>query len=173
MAVKPKIIYPKNKELFKELIPFAKKIISICEYNKIPAVVYGSFAHFYHTKDQNMKVNDLDILIPKKAFKKISKLLEKNKLKFKYYPKWGTLFIKIGKLKVELDELWPGYKILKESSMAKSAKKINFYGTKIRLITLEQLEEIYPGAYKRSTEDKAKILKKIKHLEKFLGRKLK
>jgi len=31
---------------------------------------------------------------------------------------------------------------------------------------------MYPVAYKRSRDDKARIKKKIKHLEKFLGRKL-
>jgi hypothetical protein len=38
---------------------------------------------------------------------------------------------------------------------------------------LEDIEEMYPIAYNRSRDDKPKILKKIKHLEKFLGRKLK
>ena len=62
--------HPKNKQHFKELIPFAKQIINICKNNKITPVIYGSFAHFYHTKDKNMKVNDIDILIQKKDFPK-------------------------------------------------------------------------------------------------------
>lgn len=165
-------IFPKNKEYFKELVSFAKKIISICEKNKIPTVIYGSFAHFYYTQDENMKVNDIDIIIPKKDFSKAIKLLEQNKIKFKYYPKWVTIVIKKEKLKVELDWVGLGYKRMKEDSLLKKVKKIDFYGTKVRMITLKQLEEIYPLAYKRSKEDKAKILEKIKHLEKFLGRKL-
>ena len=63
-------ISPKNKEHFKELIPFAKEIIKICKDNKIKTVIYGSFAHFYHTKDKNMKVNDIDILIQKRILRK-------------------------------------------------------------------------------------------------------
>ena len=52
-------IYPKNRELFQELIPFAKEILLICEKNGIPTVIYGSFSHFYHTRDEEMKVNDV------------------------------------------------------------------------------------------------------------------
>jgi len=62
---------PKNKEYFKKLIPFAKEIISICKENKIDPIIYGSFAHFYHTKDKTMNVNDIDIIVPKKDLKKI------------------------------------------------------------------------------------------------------
>ncbi len=53
-------ITPKNKQLFKKLIPFAQKIIKLLQKNKIPLVIYGSFAHFYHTKDKNMKINDME-----------------------------------------------------------------------------------------------------------------
>ena len=46
-------IYPKNKEHFKKLIPFAQKIIKLCKDNRVEPIIYGSFAHFYHTKDGN------------------------------------------------------------------------------------------------------------------------
>jgi hypothetical protein len=166
-------IYPKNKEDFKKLIPFAKEIILIFQKNKITPVIYGSFAHFNYTKDRNMKVNDLDLLIQKKKFRKVLKILEKNKIKFKYYPKWKTLIIKKGKLKIELDEVGKGYRLLTKENLIKSTKKIDFYGLKVKMITLKQLEEMYPVAYNRSKDDKARIKKKIKHLEKFLGRELK
>ena len=170
---------PKNKEYFKKLILFAKRIIIICKENKIQPVIYGSFSHFYHTKDKNMKVNDIDIIIPKKKFSKAVELLKKNKIKFKHYIAYsdndmGTIIIKKGKLKVELDEVGTGYKNLSEKSLSKNIfKKIDFYGIKVKMITLRQLENIYIVAYSRTREDKVKIRKKIKHLEKFLGRKLK
>lgn len=170
--MKPKI-YPANKAHFKKLIPFTKKILSVCKEAGINPVIYGSFAHFYHTRDEKMKVNDIDILIPKRDFPRLVKGLEKNKIKFKYYPAPG-LIIKKGKLKVEVDEVGTGYKTLTEKSLSKNIfDKADFYEVKVRLITLKQLEEIYLIAYNRSREDKVKILKKIKHLERFLGRKLK
>jgi len=167
-------IYPKNKQHFKKLISFAKKILLICKENKISTIVYGSFSHFYRTKDSGMKVNDIDILIKKKDFKKIIGLLEKEKIKFKYYPEWPTCIIKKGKLKVEVDGVGEGYKTIKEKTlfMKKRHDSVDFYGVKVRLLKLRDLIEMYPIAYKRSKDDKARILKKIKHLEKFLGRKL-
>lgn len=172
--MKHQTFYPKNKAYFKKLIPFAKKIISVCEESGINPVIYGSFAHFYHTKDENMKVNDIDILIKEKDFPKIIKLLKKEKIKFKYYPKWPTLIIKKGKLKVEVDGVGTGYKTIKEKNLFKKQghDKIDFYGIKTGLLKLRDLEEMYPIAYNRSKDDKLKLLKKIKHLEKFLGRKL-
>jgi len=167
-------IYPKNKGFFKRLIPFAKRIIQICKKDKINPIIYGSFSHFYHTKDENMKVNDIDIIIPKKSFPRVISLLRENKIKFKYYSQWDTIVIKDGKLKVEIDGVGTGYKTLKEASLSKNIfNKIDFYGVKIRMITLKQLEDVYVVAYNRSKDDKAKILKKIKSLERFLGRKLK
>lgn len=167
-------IYPKNKEYFKKLIPFAKKIILICKRNKINLVIYGSFAHFYHTRDENMKVKDIDIIITRKGLLKLSKLLKKNKINFiRCSSQNYSMIVKKGKLKLELDEVGAGYKTISEQNLNKNIfDKVDFYGIVARIITLKQLEEIYLVAYNRSKEDKAKILKKIKHLEKFLGRKL-
>jgi hypothetical protein len=165
-------IYPSNKEHFKKLIPFAKKIILICQKNNIIPVIYGSFAHFYYTKDENMKVNDIDLMINMKNFPKLAQLLKKNKIKHKEFPKHDSITVKSGKLKIEIDSIGLGYKTLNEKSLLKTANKIDFYGIKTRMITFNQLQEIYPVAYNRSRDDKAKILKKIKHLEKFLGREI-
>ncbi len=167
-------ISPKNKEYFKKLIPFAQKIIAICKENKSEPIIYGSFSHFFHTKDKNMKVNDIDIILPKKAFKKILNSLKKNNINFKYYPEWQTIIIKKGKLRVEIDGVGSGYKSISEQSLSKNIfKKIDFYGTEVKIITLKQLEEIYSVAYSRSKEDKTKIMEKIKQLEKYLDRKIK
>ena len=102
-----KQIYPKNSTYFKRLIPFAQKILKLIEDVGIPTIVYGSFAHFYHTKDKNMNVNDIDIMVPdhKKNLPKVSNLLKKVKIKHNYYPQWETLVIKKGDLKVEVDSL--------------------------------------------------------------------
>jgi len=172
--MKIKKIFPKNKEHFKELVPFAQKIIKICRDNKIPLVVYGSFAHFYYTKDKNMRVKDIDILIPRKGLKKLVKLLKRNKINFaRCSLEDYSIIIKKGKLRVELDDVGTRYKTINEKSLSKNIfKKVDFYGTPIRMITLKQLEEIYLIAYTRWKRDKARILKKIRHLEKFLRRKL-
>ena len=170
-----KPIYPKNKEHFLKLVPYAKRILSLLEKNKIPNVIYGSFAHFYHTRDKNMKVNDIDIMIKNKDFPKVIKIIEKEKITFKYHPGWQTCVIKKGKLKVEVDSVSLGYKKIKEKTLFKKSghDKVDFYGLKVSLLSLRDLEEMYPVAYNRSRDDKARILKKIKHFERFFGRKLK
>jgi len=173
-----KPIYPFNKQLFKKLIPFAQKIISICQKNKITPVIYGSFAHFYYTKDKSMKVNDIDIIVRKKDFPKMVKLLGDNKIKFRYIKEYhdngmSTIIIKKGKLRVELDEVGEDYKTLNKKNIIKKTKNIDFYGTKVKMISLKQLEDIYQVAYKRTRDNKLKLSRRIKHLENFLGRKLK
>jgi hypothetical protein len=121
-----------------------------------------------------MKVNDIDLLIPQPGLKKLKGLLKKNKVNFVMCsPEGYSMIAKKGSVKVELDDVGTGYKTLNEEALAKDVfEKIDFYGIPAKMITLEHIKEIYPVAYNRSVEDKVKILKKIKHLEKFLGKKL-
>jgi hypothetical protein len=170
-------IYPKNKEYFKKLVPFAQRIIGICNRIGIKPVIYGSFAQFYYTNDKNMKVNDIDIIIPKKDFEKISKLLKQEGFNANYIKAYSdngmsTIIVTKGNLKVEIDQVL-GYKTLNEESLSKDIfEKIDFYGTPTRMITLPQLEDIYITAYGRTRDDKVKIRGRINHLENFLGRKI-
>jgi hypothetical protein len=141
----------------------------ICKEAGADPVIYGSFSHFYHTKDKSMEVHDIDVLIQKKNFLEITKKLKKNKIRFKYYPQWKTCVIKRGKLRVELDEFETENENLSEKS---NYEELDFYGIPTRFITLKQLEEMYIIGYGRTTDSKDKILKKIKKLERFLGRKI-
>lgn len=167
-------ILPKNKEHFKKLVPFAQEIIKICRENKIDPIIYGSFSHFVHTKDKTMNVNDIDLIIPKKDLPKIANILKRKKFKSKYYPQYNTIIIEKGKLKVEIDDIGGGRKTISDDKLSKNIfDKVDFYGVPVRIIRLNQLEEMYSYAYNNSREDKAKILEKIKRLEKSLGRKLK
>lgn len=168
-----KKLHPANKSHFKKLIPFAQKIIKVCKENKIEPIIYGSFAHFYHTRDDRMKVNDIDLLIPKKDLQKLANSLKKHKFKFKYLPKWNIIIIKNNLLRVEVDAIGFWYNDLENSPIFKNPEKINFYGINSKLISLKNLEKLYLIAYKRTNDNKEKVFAKIKHLEKFLGRKLK
>ncbi len=169
-------IYPKNKGHFERLIPFAKRIILLCKEVGAEPVVYGSFAHFYHTKDKTMNVNDIDLMIPnhKKTFPKIVSILKKNKIIFEYYPEWETMIIKKGKLRVEIDSVGLGNESFNEDNLfTREHDLANFYGLQIKIFKFEHLEKSYIKAYLRSTDNKDKILDKMNRLENFLGRKLK
>lgn len=165
--------YPKNKEYFKRLVSFSKKIISILQENKIKPVIYGSFAHFYYTKDEGMKINDIDLMVHKKDLPKTVEMLKKHKIKHKYVPEYSTIIIKQEGLKVEIDSIGRGYGKLNDKNLLTKTKKIDFYGKDVKIITLKQLEDIYGVAYNRTEDNKIKIGKRIKHLESFLGRRLK
>lgn len=161
-------IHPKNKEHFEKLIPLAQEIISLCKENKINPILYGSFSHFYYTKDKSLNVNDIDLLIPKKEFPKIIKEL-KQKIKAEIILDGGTIIVKNGDFKIELD----GSEDNELKDLQKNLIQINFYGTEIKIIGLKDLEAIYPIAFNDSTRNKGKVLEKIISLEKFLKRKIK
>lgn len=172
-----KPLYPKNKGHFIKLVDFAKEIIAYCNDNHIVPVIYGSFAHFYYTQDHTMNVNDIDIMFSKNDLKKLHVLLKKKKIKFvRCSSQDYSMILKRGNCILELDEIGEGYKYLNEQSLSRSRIKnftmIDFYGIKVPIITLKQLENIYSVAYNRSREDKAKILNKIHLLEKFIKRKI-
>ncbi len=163
---------PKNKEQFKRLVKFAKEIIQLCKDNDIPVLFYGSFIHFYYTRDKTMNVNDIDLMVIKKDFPRLMSLLKKNKIEFKFYPDWKMIIIKKGALKIEIDYVNEEYKKGNKLN-ERILEKIDFYGVSVFGLTLKQLEEMYALAYNRSMEDKDRIMDKIKRLEKFLGRRVK
>ena len=162
-----KDIYPKNKEHFEKLIPLAQKIIFLCKENKISPIIYGSFAHFYYTKDISLNVNDLDLLIPKKEFPKILNEIKK-KIKAEIILDGGTIILKRGKLIIELD----GSQDTELKKLQDNLIQIDFYGTDIKIIGLKDLENIYPLAFNESSRNKGKVLEKIISLENFLKRKI-
>lgn len=161
-------IYPKNKKYFKELIPFAKKIITICEKNKASPMIYGSFAHFYFTKDEKIKVNDIDIIIKKKYISKIAEVLKKEGIKNNYYPEHNMIIAKKGELKVEIDEIGDSYETLNDNNFLRVSRPIDFYGKQVKMITLNHLKEMYPVAFVEANKTKKKVERRIKHLERFL-----
>lgn len=161
-------IYPVNKKHFEKLIPFAKEVISLCKENKINPIIYGSFAHFYYTKDNSLNINDIDFLILKKEFPKILREIKK-KIKAEIILDGGTIIIKKGKLIIELDSSEE-----KELNLLqKNLTQIDFYGNEIKIIGLKDLENIYPIAFNESSRNKGKVLEKVISLENSLKRKIK
>ncbi len=163
---------PKNKEHFKKLVPFAQKIILLLKNAGIEPVIHGSFAHFYHTKDKNIAVNDIDLLIPKKKARTLIKLLKKEGIKFKAFPGGYSLIIKKGKLTVETDPFEDTYIDLKKKPFPKNFDKIDFYGIKVKIMRLGILENFYEVALAQSDKTRKKVERRIRSLENFFGRKL-
>jgi len=160
--------FPRNENHFKRLVPFAKEIISICENIGVYPLIYGSFAHFYYTQDDSLNVNDIDFLIPNRKFKRILNEMKK-RFKGRIILDGDTIILKKGNLIIELDSSNEKELI----SLKKNSKEIDFYGESIKIISLKDLEKVYPIAFNESYRTKGKVLEKIISLEKFLGRKIK
>lgn len=156
-------IYPQNKEKFIQLISFTKEILDICKKLDIRPVAYGSLAIFAYTKNKKISVNDIDFLIPQNNFKKIIPELIKKKIKYRYSTKWYVLQIFKGNLKIEMDsvEFW-------QKDLSNKFNDFNFNGLNIRVISLNNLINIYKKLSeisKKKSEEKRKkylMLKKIK-----------
>lgn len=168
-----KVDLPRNKEHFIKLKEFAKKVIKLCRKAGFEPVIYGSYAHFFYTRDESMNVNDIDLWIPESKYSLLIKLLNEKGIKYKYYEKWHTMSIENGKLKVEADSLDYWYKDIKRKLFPRKFNKIDFFGEPVKIITLKNMEAFYEVALKNSTKTKPKVKKRIKLLEKFLGRRLK
>lgn len=134
--------------------------------------MYGSFAHFYWTKDENLKVRDIDFYIKEKDYPILIKILNENKIYNKYNSEWHVMSVKDRKLTLEFDSIDFWYKKDKGGPIKKDFHNINFYGIKTKVLGIKGLEKLYIAALKRTKDNKVKISKKIKHLELFLGRKL-
>lgn len=158
-----KNIYPKNKRKFIRLMKFGKEIVDICKRAGINPIVYGSLAFFYYTKKKDIKVNDIDFLIPEDSFDKIIEILKKKKIKYVYSPEWHTLQIFKGDLKIELDstDFW-------QKDLPKNFKRFNFNNLEIRAVALKSLIKIYKKASEVSKDNpegnrkKYEMLKKLK-----------
>ena len=147
----------------KSLIKFGKEILNLCKKAEIKPIIYGSLAMFYYVKDKSIKVNDVDFLIKEKDFIKLVKVLDKNKIKYKYPKKWHTLIITQGKLKIEFDSIDFWQKGLKPRT-----KEVVISGLNIRIVSLKDLIKIYKRASRRTNGGPkivSKMQKKIKVLE--------
>ena len=123
--------FPSNKNKFIKLLNFFEEIVRICKGIRIEPIIYGSLAVFIYTKNNDIKVNDIDALVQEKDFGKIIKTLKERKIKFKYDKKWHTMHIFKDKHKIELDsiEYW-----LKD--LPHNFKKLNFNGISIKILNI-------------------------------------
>ncbi len=150
-------IYPRNKKQFLRLIDFGKEIVSICKKFKITPIVYGSLAYLIYKKDKNIKVNDIDFLIPGNNFKKIIYILRKKGLLYKYIPEGRSLIIYKGNLNVDLDAY---------SKKPTKLKTFNFGGLNIKILSLKTLMGIYKRASETSKDNPKENYKKYLTLKK-------
>lgn len=157
-------ILPKNKDKFIRLLEFDKEILGICDDLNISPVLNAGFAVFVYTKNKDMKVNDIDMLIPEADFPRIISVLKKRGIEYKL-KKYHVLQILKDDLKIDFDSIdyWPKmWKI----NLPQNYKVVQIGGFKVRIISLEDLKQTYKiGA--ESSDDRSEDYKlKLEALEK-------
>ena len=156
--------FPSNKEQFVRLVDFCKEIIDICNKQKVEPIIYGSLAVFVYTKNIKMNVNDIDMLIREKDFAKIIKILKERKIKYNYDEKWHVLQILKDDLKIEFDSIdfW-------QKDLPKDFQELDFYGKKLKILSLDTLKNIYKKASEVSQDNPSGNKKKFEALNKIGG----
>jgi len=188
--------YPKNEAHFLRLIRFGKEIIALCHSHGANPILYGSMAHFLHTGDKGMNVNDLDFLVPSSKLPGIFRALRRKGAKEFYwkvgsthtpdlmraarrakgktllvrFPDWNGIVIVRGDLRVDLDDLVRTY--TQDKRPPKDFVPLDFNGDRIRMISLPGLRNLYKVAYaSEKGKDKARMKRKMKRMEASLKRK--
>lgn len=144
-------IYPKNKKRLLRLIEFSKEILAILKKLKINPMVSGSLAYFIYTRDKNIKLHDIDFLIPPGNFERIMKILRKEKIIYKYIPEWTSLVVYKGDINIDLD------------AYGRKPTKLNLFtlsGLPVKVINLKDLIKIYKQASEKSKDKPQENLKK-------------
>lgn len=131
-------VFPRNKDSFQELIKFGNIILDICVELKIAPIIYGGLAYFYYTKDMNIPVGDLDILIPEESFQQFVKILQEKKINYKEMPEWKSIVCMQENLKVDIDSI---EYCLKENK--RNTVSINIEDREFHILNLESLIKVY------------------------------
>lgn len=114
-----------------------------------------------------MPVNDLDLLVPEKAFPELIKMLTKNHIQHEEMP-WTSIVCKMAHAKVELDSIERNL-----ASRIRKVHKINIGNLQLDILNLESLTSIYQEAVDRmpDTEEfkkqKGLYAKKLNNLKKY------
>ena len=156
-------LFPANKMHFIQLKKFCKQILKICRELNISPVAWGGLAYFAYTKDKKCKIYDIDLLVPKDRLKVIMKALETEKIKHRYVPRWHSLIVSKGKLRIELDP------IQRYCKRKRQYPTFDFNGLKIKVVDLKTLIKIYKKASRMSKDKPGQHRKRFEQLKEILN----
>lgn len=155
-------IYPANKEYFIRLKEFGNHILGILKETDVAPVVWGSLAYFLHTKDKKIIIHDIDFLVPEKSFEKIIKNLRNKNVNYRYTKKWHVIELFNGDLKIDIDSIDYWYK------GSKDFKNFEIDGLDVKVVSLNNLIEVYKKASKVSKDKPEDYRKKLIEMKKFV-----
>ncbi len=142
--------FPRNKEKFIKLVGFLKEILGICKGLNIQPILNASLAVFVYTRNTEMDVNDIDLLIPESQFPNIAYLLKDHGIEFQE-KEYHVLRALKEDLKIDFDSIdyWPKQWGIK---LPNNFERVQLQGLEISIIDLSNLIHTYwMGAKKSST----------------------
>jgi hypothetical protein len=131
-------VFPRNKDSFQELIRFGKIVLDICKELKVDPITYGGLAYFYYTKDMNIPVRDLDILVPEESFQQFITIFQERKIYYKEIPQWKSIICMQKKSKVDIDSI---EYCLRENK--KNTVSVDIEDQEFHILNLESLIKVY------------------------------
>ena len=128
---------PRNREHFARLLEFCKEIIGICNDLGITPVLNGSLAVFGYTRDQTMRVNDIDLACSEREFPRLSRALAARGIACEL-KEWHVLQARKDDLKVEFDsmEYWM-------ADLPEDYDTLVIGGCAFKVVGLASLRELY------------------------------
>ena len=95
---------PQNREYFSRLLAFYHDIIPVCHDLHITPPLTGSLAVFAYTRNQMMRVNDIDLACSESAFPQLGNVLAAQGME-SVVKAWHVLQVRKDDLKVEFDSI--------------------------------------------------------------------
>src|SRR5215213_6108221 len=95
---------PQNSEHFSRLLAFYRDIVPVCQDLHIQPFLTGSLAVFAYTRNQMMRVNDLDLACSESVFPRLRDALVSHGMASEVRS-WYVLQVRRDGLKVEFDSI--------------------------------------------------------------------
>jgi hypothetical protein len=129
--------HPASKVHFSRLLEFGKEILTICSHLDITPILSGSLAVFGYSRNQTMRVNDLDLACSERDFPRLSQALEAQGIAYEL-KEWHVLQVRRDDLKVEFDsvEYWMG-------DLPEDYDTLMIAGCTFKVVGLASLRELY------------------------------
>ena len=129
---------PRNKEYFSKLLSFSKELFKIFNKLKIKPIVYGSVSYAFYTKDQNIEIHDIDLLVPESSFVKIIGEIKEDKKLCYEETNYHSLKIFKDDAKITCDSIEKYYKNLPHDFVEIKINNVPF-----TILSLKALTKIY------------------------------
>lgn len=95
---------PQNTAHCSNLLALYHEILPVCQSLRLTPLLTGSLAVFGYTRNQLLRVNDIDLACPESAFPRLSDALAAHGMKSEVKD-WHVLQVRRGELKIEFDSL--------------------------------------------------------------------